>query len=374
MREGRSAIRPMVTSALHEMKGTVGTEIKELPKHDIGRNQLVSMDRHSLLAVLAAREAMQHAGLSCDEGNPYRFGATVGVCGWGTVEETYRDLLLGGAKRAVIYTAPRGLPSAAASQVSMSLGLRGPVFAIASACASANHAIASAADQIRLGRADGMLAGGAEAPLVCLQMKAWEAMRALAPDTCRPFSADRKGVVIGEGAGMAVLESYEHAAVRGATMLAEIAGIGLSGDAFHIVAPSIEGPEAAMRACLADDGLNAEDVDYLNAHGTGTKANDQTETAAIKRVFGDYAYSMSVSSTKSMHAHCLGAASALEMIASVMAIREGVVPPTANYREPDPDCDLDVTPNAARERKVRVALSNAFAMGGMNAVLAFKQV
>lgn len=374
MREGRSAIRPMVTSALHEMKGTVGTEIKELPKHDIGRNQLVSMDRHSLLAVLAAREAMQHAGLSCDEGNPYRFGATVGVCGWGTVEETYRDLLLGGAKRAGIYTAPRGLPSAAASQVSMSLGLRGPVFAIASACASANHAIASAADQIRLGRADGMLAGGAEAPLVCLQMKAWEAMRSLAPDTCRPFSADRKGVVIGEGAGMAVLESYEHAAVRGATMLAEIAGIGLSGDAFHIVAPSIEGPEAAMRACLADDGLNAEDVDYLNAHGTGTKANDQTETAAIKRVFGDYAYSMSVSSTKSMHAHCLGAASALEMIASVMAIREGIVPPTANYREPDPDCDLDVTPNAARERKVRVALSNAFAMGGMNAVLAFRQV
>lgn len=171
------------------------------------------MDRHSLLAVRAAREAMQHAGLSCDEGNPYRFGATVGVCGWGwgTVEETYRDLLLGGAKRAGIYTAPRGLPSAAASQVSMSLGLRGPVFAIASACASANHAIASAADQIRLGRADVMLAGGAEAPLVCLQMKAWEAMRALAPDTCRPFSADRKGVVIGEGAGMSVLESYEHA-------------------------------------------------------------------------------------------------------------------------------------------------------------------
>ncbi|BCH27158.1 beta-ACP synthase [Mesorhizobium sp. L-8-3] len=377
MREGRSAIRPMVTSALHEMKGTVGTEIKELPEHDIGRNQLVSMDRHSLLAVLAAREAMQHAGLSCDKGNPYRFGATVGVCGWGwgTVEETYRDLLLGGAKRAGIYTAPRGLPSAAASQVSMSLGLRGPVFAIASACASANHAIASAADQIKLGRADVMLAGGAEAHCFpCLQMKAWEAMRALAPDTCRPFSADRKGVVIGEGAGMAVLESYEHAAVRGATILAEIAGIGLSGDAFHIVAPSVERPEAAIRACLADAGLNAEDVDYLNAHGTGTKANDQTETAAIKRVFGDYAYSMSVSSTKSMYAHCLGAASALEMIASVMAIQEGIVPPTANYREPDPDCDLDVTPNVARERKVRVALSNAFAMGGMNAVLAFKQV
>jgi nodulation protein E len=173
---------------------------------------------------------------------------------------------------------------------------------------------------------------------------------------------------------MAVLESYEHAAARGATMLAEVAGIGLSADAYHIAAPAVHGPEAAMRACLVDAGLNAEDVDYLNAHGTGTKANDQIETTAIKRVFGDHARSMSISSTKSTHAHCLGAASALEMIACVMAIQEDVVPPTANYREPDPDCDLDITPNVLRERRVRVAMSNAFAMGGMNAVLAFKQV
>jgi len=256
----------------------------------------------------------------------------------------------------------------------MSLGLRGPVFGVTSACASANHAIASAVDQIRLGRADVMLAGGSDAPLVWGVLKSWEALRVLSPDTCRPFSADRKGVVLGEGAGMAVLESYEHAAGRGATILAEIAGAGLSADAFDIVAPAVEGPEAAMRACLFDARLNAEDVDYLNAHGTATRANDQIETAAIKRVFRHHAHSMSVSSTKSVHAHCLGAASALEMIACVMAIREGVVPPTANYREPDPDCDLDVTPNEPRERKVRVALSNAFAMGGTNAVVAFKQV
>ncbi|WP_201413636.1 beta-ketoacyl-[acyl-carrier-protein] synthase family protein [Mesorhizobium sp. J8] len=376
MREGRSAIGPLVNSELHELKGIIGAEIKALPQHDVARKQLVSMDRFSLLAVIAAREAMRQAGLSADAGNPYRFGATVGVgiCGWDSIEENYRAILLNGASRAALLTAPKVMPSAAAGHVSMSLGLRGPVFGVTSACASANHAIASAVDQIRLGRADVMVAGGSDAPLIWGVLKSWEALRVLAPDTCRPFSADRKGVVLGEGAGMAVLESYEHAKARGATVLAEIAGVGLSADAFDIAAPAVEGPEAAMRACLSDAGLNGDEVDYLNAHGTGTKANDQTETAAIKRVFGDHAYSMSISSTKSVHAHCLGAASALEMIACVMAIQDGVVPPTANYRESDPACDLDITPNVPRERKVRVAMSNAFAMGGTNAVLAFSQI
>ncbi|MFA1624929.1 beta-ketoacyl synthase [Rhizobium mongolense] len=376
MREGRSAIGPLLNSELHGLKGIVGAEIKALPEHDIDRRQLVSMERFSLLAVLAAHEAMRQAGLSCDEGNAHRFGATVGVGfgGWDATEKAYRALLLDGATRIDLFSGVKAMPSAAACNVSMSLGLRGPVFGVTSACASANHAIASAVDQIRYGRADVILAGGSEAPFVFIVVKAWEAMRVLAPDTCRPFSADRRGLVLGEGAGMAVLESYEHATARGATILAEIAGVGLSADSFHIAAPAVHGPEAAMRACLADAELNAEDVEYLNAHGTGTKANDQIETAAIRRVFGDHANLLSVSSTKSMHAHCLGAASALEMIACVMAIQEGVVPPTANYREPDPDCDLDVTPNVPRERKVRVAMSNAFAMGGLNAVLAFKQV
>ncbi|WP_192250878.1 beta-ketoacyl-[acyl-carrier-protein] synthase family protein [Mesorhizobium caraganae] len=375
MREGRSAIGPIVNTELHELRVRTGGEIKALPEHDIDGRQLVSMDRFSLLAVLAAREAMRQAGLSSKDGNSYRFGATVGVggCGWDAIEQTYRAMLLGG-KRAALLTVPKAMPGAAAGQVSMSLGLRGPVFGVTSACSSANHAIASAVDQIKRGRADVMLAGGSEAPLIWGVLKAWEAIRVLSPDTCRPFSADRQGLSLGEGAGMAVLESYEHAMARGATILAEIAGAGLSADASDIVAPTIEGPEAAMRACLADAGLNAEDVDYLNAHGTATKANDQVETAAIKRVFGQHAYSMSISSTKSMHAHCLGASGALEMIACVMAIREGVVPPTANYREPDPDCDLDVTPNVPRERKVRVALSNSFAFGGTNAVLAFRQM
>lgn len=376
MRAGRSAIGQISSPQLHDLKVKVGCEIKTLPDHGIDRKQLVSMDRFSLLAVIAAREAMQQAGLASDEANTYRMGTVVGVgvCGWEAIEENYRAILIEGKNRAGIFTVPKVMPSAASGQVSMSLGLRGPVFGVTSACSSSNHAIASAVDQIRLGRADVMVAGGTDAPLVWGILKGWEALRVLAPDTCRPFSADRQGLSLGEGAGMAVLESYEHAMARGATILAEIAGAGLSADASDIVAPTIEGPTAAMRACLADAGFNPEDVDYLNAHGTGTKANDQIETAAIKRVFGDHAYKLSVSSTKSMHAHCLGASGALEMIACVMAIREGMVPPTANFREADPDCDLDITPNVARERKVRTAISNGFAFGGTNAVLAFKAV
>lgn len=376
MKAGRPAIGQVVGADLHQLKVQVGSEIKVLPEHGLERRRLVTMDRFSLLAVIAAKEAMQQSGLTVGAENTYRIGATigVGVCGWETIEDNYRALLLQGKNRADIFSVPKAMPGAAAGQVSMQFGLRGPVFGVTSACSSANHAIASAVDQIRLGRADVMLAGGTDAPLVWGIMKAWEALRVLSPDTCRPFSADRQGLVMGEGAGMAVLESYEHAKARGATILGEIAGIGISADASDIVAPTVEGPEAAMRFCLADAGLNPEDVDYLNAHGTGTKANDQIETAAIKRAFGDHAYKLSVSSTKSMHGHALGASGALEMIACIMAIRDGIVPPTANYREPDPDCDLDVTPNVARERPVRAALSNAFAFGGTNAVLAFKAV
>ncbi|TIS91284.1 beta-ketoacyl-[acyl-carrier-protein] synthase family protein [Mesorhizobium sp.] len=376
MRAGRSAIGPIDNPLLHDLKVKVGCEIKAVPDHGIDRKQLVSMDRFSLLATIAAREAAQQAGLTSHAANTYRMGTIVGVgvCGWEAIEENYRAILIDKRNRAGIFTVPKVMPGAAAGHVSMNLGLRGPVFGVTSACSSSNHAIASAVDQIRLGRADVMVAGGTDAPLVWGILKGWEALRVLSPDTCRPFSADRQGLVLGEGAGMVVLETYEHAMARGATILAEVAGAGLSGDASDIVAPTIEGPEAAMRFCLVDAQLNPEDVDYLNAHGTGTKANDQIETAAIKRVFGDHAYKLSISSTKSMHAHCLGASGGLELIACVMAIREGIVPPTANFREADADCDLDITPNVARERKVRVALSNGFAFGGTNAVLAFKAV
>lgn len=376
MRDGRSAIGPLVGDVFKGMKITTGSQIVDLPAHGIDRRRTVSMDRFSLFAVIAAREALAHSGLEIGDANTYRAGAVVGVGVFGaeTADDNYRKTLLEGKPRTEIFTVPKIMPGAAAGQVSMNLGLRGPTFGVTSACSSANHAFASAVDQLLLGRADVMIAGGAEAPLSWGVLKGWEALRIVSPETCRPFSADRQGVVMGEGAGMAVLETYEHARARGATILAEIAGVGLSADASDIVAPTIEGPAAAMRACLAEAGLNPEDVDYLNAHGTGTKANDQIETTAIKQVFGDHAYKLSVSSTKSMHAHCLGASGAIEMIACVMAMRDGLVPPTANWREPDADCDLDVTPNVARERTVRVAISNSFAFGGTNAVIAFREV
>ncbi|MEW9807301.1 beta-ketoacyl synthase [Mesorhizobium sp. ZMM04-5] len=376
MREGRSAIGPLDGEVLKDLKIRTGCQIRQLPDHGIERRRTVTMDRFSLFAVIAAREALAQSGIVVDENNTLRVGAVVGVGVFGaeTTDENYRKLLVENKPRAEIFTVPKTMPSAAAGQVSMNLGLRGPTFGVTSACSSSNHAFASAMDQLLLGRADMMLAGGTEAPLSWGVLKGWEALRIVSPDTCRPFSADRQGVVMGEGAGMAVLETYEHAKARGATILAELAGVGMSADASDIVAPTIEGPAAAMRACLADSGLNPEDVDYVNAHGTGTKANDQIETVAIKQVFGAHAAKLSVSSTKSMHAHCLGASGAIEMIACIMAIREGLVPPTANYREPDPDCDLDVTPNVARERKVRAAISNGFAFGGTNAVVAFKAV
>ncbi len=376
MRAGRSAIGPIDGPQLYELTGRIGAEIKTLPDIGLERRRLITMDRFSLLAVIAAAEAARQAELPDGPSDRLRIGAVVGtgIYGAETLEENYRTLLVEHKPRAGVFTVPRVMPGAPAGQVSMVLGLRGPVFGVTSACASSNHAVSAAADQLRLGRADVMLAGGADAPLSYGVLKAWDALRALARETCRPFSADRDGLVIGEGAGMAVLETLDHAQARGARILGELVGCGMSADATDIVAPTVEGPAAAMRACLADAGLAPEEVDYINAHGTGTKANDQIETAAIRQVFGAHAEKLSLSSTKSMHAHCMGASGALELIACVMAMRHGVVPPTANYRQPDPECDLDVTPNVARERPVRVALSNAFAFGGTNATLAVAAV
>lgn len=374
MRVGRAAIGPITTTALHELKVRVGAEIKALPEHGIERRRLVTMDRFSLLAVIAAGEAIRNAGIAIDTASATRVGAVVGTGVFGAItnEVNYRAVFLEGKPRADIFTVPRVMPGAAAGQVSMAHGLRGPVFGTTSACSSSNHALVAAADQLRLGRADIMLAGGADAPLVYGVLKAWEALRVLAPETCRPFSADRQGLVLGEGGGIAVLETLEHARARGAPILAELAGAGMSADASDVVAPTVEGPVRAMRACLDEAELEPQDVDYINAHGTGTRANDEIETTAIKQVFGKHAGELSISSTKSMHAHCLGASGALELIACVMAIREGTIPPTAGYRQADPACDLDVTPNTARTRPVRAAISNGFAFGGTNAVVAVR--
>jgi nodulation protein E len=338
MREGRSAIGEIANPLLRDVKTRIGAEIKQLPEWDIDRRRLVAIDRFAQLAAMSAEQALKQSGLIVTDMDDTRIGAVVGtgIFGAETADDNYFGLLVEKKSRASVFCVPRIMPSAPAGQVSMIHGLRGPVFGVTSACASSNHAFGAAADQIRLGRADVMLAGGADAPLVYGVVKGWEALRALARETCRPFSADRDGLVLGEGAGMMVLESYEHAKARGATILAELAGGGMSADATDIVAPTVEGPAAAMRACLSDADLAVEDIDYVNAHGTGTKANDQIETAAIRRVFGVHADSLSVSSTKSMHAHCMGASGAIEAIACIMAIREGIVPPTANYRAKRP--------------------------------------
>jgi nodulation protein E len=374
MREGRSGLGPL-TFDRRDLKTNVGGEIGDIGDDGIDSRQRAAMGKFAILSVMAAREAAAQAGLDASQLDPARLGAVVGVAVWGAdaVDESYREAFLEGKKRINLFTVPRGMPSAPAAQVSMSLGLRGPVFGVTSACSSANHAIMAAVDQMRLGRADVMIAGGADTPLCYGIVKAWETLRVLARESCRPFSADRDGLVLADGAGMIVLETLEHAQARGAPILAEIAGCGMSADAADIVSPTIDGPAAAIRACLADARLSAEAVDYVNAHGTGTKANDRTETLAIRSVFGAHADKLAVSSTKSMHGHCLGASGAIEMIACVNAIRTGIVPPTIGYNAPDPECDLDVTPNVARERRVEVAISNAFAFGGMNAVVAVRR-
>lgn len=376
MKEGRDGCRPL-SIITRDLKIGVGCGIVDYPEDDgIDKRQGLTMSGISRISVIAAREAMQQAGLEKGGFDPRRSGAVVGVGIFGTdaVDQSYVDVFVEHKKRTHIFTVPRVMPSGPSGHVSIAMGLEGPVFGVTSACASGNHAFISAVDQIRLGRADVMLAGGAELALVYGPLKAWESLRVLARSVCRPFSADRDGLVLGDGAAIAVLESYEHAKARGANILAEIIGVGLSADASDIVNPTVEGPSSAMRNCLEDAGISADQVDYINAHGTATQANDQTETRAIRKVFGSAADTVSVSSTKSMHGHCLGASSAIELIACVNAIREGVIPPTINYTTPDPLCDLDVTPNVARDKPVSIAISNAFAFGGTNAVIALGKV
>jgi nodulation protein E len=266
------------------------------------------------------------------------------------------------------------MPSAATSHVTMEFGLRGPAFGVTSACASSNHALAVAFDMVRLGRVPAALAGGSEACLTFGTIKSWEALRVMSPDGCRPFCRDRHGMVLGEGAGMFLLEPLEAARARGARPLAELAGAGMSADAGDIVAPSVDGAAAAIAAALADAGLAPERIGYINAHGTATPANDPAETKAIRQVFGRHADRLAVSSTKAVHGHALGAAGAIELVAVLGAFGEGLIPPTAGFTEPDPECDLDYVPNQARRVAIEAALSNSFAFGGLNCVLALKRV
>jgi nodulation protein E len=338
------------------------------------RKNLSFIDRFAQFAVIAAREAVTQAGIEWDEDLRERAAVITGSCMGGrfTEESGYWELFHHGRHRVHPLTIPLGMSNAGASHISMEFGLHGPAFTISTACSSSAHAIGNALWMVRSGAAPMAIAGGSEAPLFLGGLKAWEAMRVVSPDTCRPFSVNRSGMVLGEAGAMLVLEPLERALARGATPLAEILGFGMSADACHVTQPSAEGAARAIRAALRDGGLDPAQVGYINAHGTATEANDRMEAVAIHDVFAGRAGRLPVSSTKSMHGHTLGAAGAIEAVATVLALGKGVLPPTTNFTELDPHCELDVIPNQARAQQVEVALSQSFAFGGLNAVLAFR--
>ncbi len=374
---GRSGIGPIGSIPTDRLTVKIAAEVRDYdPADHFDPRKVGFLDRFSQFAVVAARAAVADAKIAFSPETAARTATVVGtgVGGLHTLDESFQKLYRDNATRVHPFTIPRLMINAATSQVSMELGLTGPAFSVASACASANHAIGAAFHMVRGGVADLALTGGSEACITVGTMKGWEAMRVMASDTCRPFSKGRGGMVLGEGAACFVFETLDGALARGATPIAEIVGFGMSADAGDITAPDADGAARAIAAALADGGLAPADIDYVNAHGTGTAANDATETVALHRAFGDHARQLCVSSSKSMFGHALGAAGALELAATCLALRDGVIPPTANYREPDPACDLDYVPNEARTRPIRTAISNSFAFGGLNAVLALQRV
>jgi nodulation protein E len=374
---GRCGIGPISIAPNERLRQKIAAEIKDFdPIVHLAPDRLKFLDRVSQLAVVAAQEAIAGSGLVLDDGLRPHTACIIGSGAGGqiTQDEVFRQFYEEKASRVPPLTIPKMMLSGPASHVSMHFGLEGPAYAVASACASATHAIGQAFHMLRSGAVRCAVAGGAEAGITLGSLKGWEAMRIMAPDTCRPFSKDRLGMVLGEGAAVVVLETFDDAVRRGAEILGEIVGFGMSADARDLISPDEVGMARAMTAALGDGRLAAQDVQYVNAHGTGTAANDVAETSALKRVFGEHARSLAISSTKSMVGHPLGAAGALEFVATLMALRAGVAPPTIGYREPDPLCDLDVVPNEARSLGMNAAISNSFGFGGLNAVLAVKRV
>src|ERR1017187_5758056 len=360
LRQGRPGIGPIESTDTSQMRFQNGADF---------------MDRFAQFAVIAAREAVADSGVEWTPEMRENAAIITGSCvgGQSTEDIGFQEVYKLGHNRVHPLTIPKTMANAGASHISMEFGITGPGFTISTACSSSGHAIGQAFEMIRTGKTDLALTGGSEATFSFGILKAWEAMRVVSPDTCRPFSKDRRGMILGEGGAMLVLEPLEAAVARGARIHAEIVGFGMSSDACHITQPTSDGAVRAMRVALHDAGLRPEQIGYINAHGTGTAANDKSEAAAIRAVFGPHADSLPVSSTKSMHGHLLGAAGALECLATVLALRDGALPPTANFNEHDPECDLDVIPNQAREVQVEWALSNSFAFGGLNAVLALRR-
>jgi nodulation protein E len=374
---GKSGLGPItLPPAAEELTQKVAAEVKDFePLKHFAERQLSTLDRVSQFAVVAAREAIAQSGLAFDMALSARTATIVGtgVGGQTTLDESFRRVYLEKRTRVFPLTIPKLMANAPASQVSMDCGLRGPAFGVVSACASATHAIGIAFHMVRGGLVDCAVTGGAEACITFGTVRGWEAMRVMAPDVCRPFAKGRMGLVLGEGAAMMVLEPLQRAQARGAAILGEIAGFGMSADAADLTAPDLGGMVRAMRAAFDDAKLAAADIQYVNAHGTGTAANDETETKALHEAFGAHAKKLAISSTKSMIGHALGAAGALELVATLLAVRDGIAPPTIGYLEPDPACDLDYVPNQARALAIEAAVSNSFAFGGLNAVLAVKR-
>lgn len=373
--QGRSAIRPMTLIPPGTLRFSNVAEVPDFdPLRYFEERDLTFLDRFAQFAAVAAREAVSASGLDFTPDLRERTAIVLGTSAGGTTSENedYRRLYALGQSRLPPLTIPRVMANAAASRVSLEFGITGPVYTVSTACSSANHAIGQAFWMVRNGQVEAAIAGGSEAPLALGFLHSWEALRVVSPDTCRPFSLDRRGLILGEGAGALVLEPLERAHARGAAVLGEIVGFGMSSDAGHITQPSAEGAARAIRSALTDAGLHPDAIEYVNAHGTGTLANDATETEAIHAVFGSHGMKFMVSSSKSMHGHALGAAGALEAAVTLGALRHGLIPPTANYTAPDPACDLDVVPNVARPAAIEWAMSNSFAFGGLNAVLVFR--
>jgi nodulation protein E len=371
LRHGHCGIGPIASFDPARLTVKIAAELPDFqPESHFERRQLLMLDRVSQFALVAAREAL--IGIDRTQFAPARCGVVMGASlGQTTIDASYHALYAEGAARLPPLTIPRTMPNAPASHIAMEFGFQGPCFATASACASSAHAIGLAAQMIASGMLDLAICGGSDASICLGYLKAWDALRVLSPEACRPFSRDRTGLVIGEGAGILVLEAWDTACARNAQIHGEFLGFGMNADAGDLTAPSSNGAAAAMRAAIDDAGILPQQIDHVNAHGTGTRLNDSTETKALRQVFGNHAQTLAVSSTKSMHGHCLNAAGGIEAVATILALREGFAPPTIGHRETDPECDLDYVPNQARDMNIGIALSNSFAFGGLNAVLAF---
>ncbi|MFN0115897.1 MAG: beta-ketoacyl-[acyl-carrier-protein] synthase family protein [Paracoccaceae bacterium] len=376
LREGRCGIGPLNLRDVERLGVRIGAQVREwYPERHLDRQRIAMCDRFTQFALVAAREAVGQSGLDFSGALGLEAGVVLGTAGGGVItgDESYRAVYLEGKNRIHPFVVPKLMNNAAASHVGMEWGLRGPSFTVATACASSNHAMGLAFQMVRAGMTRAMVTGGSEAMLCLGGVKAWEGLRVMSKDACRPFSRNRSGMVLGEGAGIFVFEEWGHARARGAPILAEVAGFSMTSDASDIVLPSAEGADRAIRGALADARLSPGDVGYINAHGTGTLANDRTECAALILALGSAADRVPISSTKSMHGHVVGGTGAVELLACLMALNEGVIAPTIGYEEADPDCALDVVANAARQAPVAAALSNAFAFGGFNAVIALRK-